>query len=82
MTQEAALDEQSPQTEDSQISDEITHALHRSWFFDPQTIAVTEEGGKVRLTGTVHSPHDRRRAAIAAWSHPDVIDVVNDIRVV
>jgi osmotically-inducible protein OsmY len=68
--------------EDLQIADEITHALHRSWFFDPKTISVTEEGGKVRLSGTVNSPHDRRRAAVAAWSHPDVTDVVNDIQVV
>jgi osmotically-inducible protein OsmY len=67
--------------EPSQISDEITHALHRSWFFDPETITVTEVNGKVHLGGTVASAHDRRRAAIAAWSHPDVVDVVNDIRV-
>jgi osmotically-inducible protein OsmY len=79
--QEAALDEHAPDAEVSQISDEITHALHHSWFFDPQTITVTEEGGKVRLTGTVGSPHDRRRAAVAAWSHPGVTDVVNDIQV-
>lgn len=81
-TQEAPLDEHSPHVEDSQISDEIIHALHHSWFFDPQTITVTDDHGKVRLSGTVSSPHDRRRAAVAAWSHPDVIDVVNDIRVV
>jgi osmotically-inducible protein OsmY len=68
-----------PQT---QISDEITHALHKSWFFDPKTISVTDDGGVVRLTGTVGSTHDRRRAAIAAWSHPDVVDVVNEIKVV
>lgn len=65
--------------EATQISDEITHALHKSWFFDPKVVTVTDEGGRVRLTGTVHSPHDRRRAAIAAWSHPGVVDVINDI---
>ena len=66
----------------SQISDEIAHALHHSWFFDPQTITVTEtEDGVVRLSGTVPSPHDRRRAAVAAWSHPGVKDVVNDVQV-
>ncbi len=46
------------------------------------TISVTEEDGKVRLSGIVNSPHDRRRAAIAAWSHPGVVDVINDIKVV
>ncbi len=69
--------------EASQIGDEITHALHQSWFFDPDAITVTEEeDGTVRLTGSVGSPHDRRRAAIAAWSHPAVTDVINDIYVV
>ncbi len=68
--------------ESGQISDEITHALHHSWFFDHNTITVTDNNGKVRLTGTVNSKHDRRRAAIAAWSHPGVIDVINDIEVV
>ena len=69
------------QEEASQISDEITHSLHRSWFFDPKAVTVTEKDGRVRLTGTVASPHDRRRAAVAAWSHPGVLDVINDIEV-
>jgi osmotically-inducible protein OsmY len=75
------LEEHSHRAEASQISDEITHALHHSWFFDPMTITVTEVDGKVRLSGTVSSIHDRRRAAVAAWSHPGVVDVVNDIEV-
>jgi osmotically-inducible protein OsmY len=65
----------------TQISDEINHALDRSWFFDPDAITVTEKNGKVHLTGTVATSHDRRRAAIAAWSHPAVTDVTNDIQV-
>ncbi len=65
--------------ETTRISDEIAHALHKSWFFDPQTIGVTEDDGTVILTGKVASTHDRRRAAIAAWSHPGVFDVINDI---
>jgi osmotically-inducible protein OsmY len=76
------LNEHTGDVSSSQISDEITHALHHSWFFDPQTVTVTEADGKVRLTGTVPSPHDRRRAAVAAWSHPGVVDVINDIQVV
>ena len=70
-----------PQEDATQICDEITHALHRSWFFDPLAIRVTEVDGTVTLSGTVASPHDRRRAAIAAWSHPGVADVINDIKV-
>lgn len=66
----------------SNISDSITHALHRSWFFDPKTISVSAEGGTVRLTGKVHSPHDRQMAAATAWAAPGTTDVQNDIVVV
>jgi osmotically-inducible protein OsmY len=52
------------------ISDNIMHALHRSWFFDPRTIDVSAEGGDIRLTGTVTSWHDRRIAAETAWAAP------------
>jgi osmotically-inducible protein OsmY len=75
------MDPRAAEADASQISDEITHALHHSWFFDRQTITVTEVDGVVRLAGSVASPHDRRRAAIAAWSHPGVVDVINDIKV-
>jgi osmotically-inducible protein OsmY len=61
------------------ISDDITHALHRSWFFDPNTIGVYADGGKVKLTGSVRTPHDRRIAAATAWSEPGVTEVENDI---
>lgn len=33
-----------PRVDVENISDDITHALHRSWFFDPQTIAVSAHG--------------------------------------
>jgi osmotically-inducible protein OsmY len=76
------LHEPSAEEAASEISDEIAHALHHSWFFDHEAITVTDDNGKVVLSGTVSSPHDRRRAAIAAWSHPSVVDVINDIKVV
>jgi osmotically-inducible protein OsmY len=66
----------------SNISDDIMHALHRSWFFDPKTITVTADDGKVRLSGTVQSLHELQVAAATAWSAPGVIDVENDIAVV
>jgi osmotically-inducible protein OsmY len=68
-----------PRVNVSNLSDDITHALHRSWNFDPQTIHVTADAGKVRLTGTAHSPHDRQTAAMTAWSAPGVTSVENDI---
>ena len=65
----------------SDISDEIMHALNRSWFFDPRTITVETDDGKVRLRGTVHSAHERQVAAATAWSAPGVTDVENNITV-
>jgi osmotically-inducible protein OsmY len=68
-----------PRVNVSNLSDDIMHALHRSWNFDPRTIHVTADAGKVRLTGTAHSPHDRQTAAMTAWSAPGVTAVENDI---
>jgi osmotically-inducible protein OsmY len=71
-----------PTVNTSNISDDITHALGRSWFFDPKTISVTAQGGKVRLTGTVNSWHDRQVAASTAWAAPGATAVENDIAVI
>ncbi len=70
-----------PHVDTSGLSDDITHALHRSWFFDPDAISVRAEGGTVILSGTVHSPHDRQVAAATAWSAPGATAVENDITV-
>lgn len=71
-----------PKVNVANLSDDITHALHRSWFFDPTTITVSAEGGNVRLHGTVNSPHDRKVAAATAWAAPGVTGVENEIAVV
>ena len=63
------------------ISDEITHALHRSWFFDPTLVTVTAEHGRVRLLGTVKSSYERQVAAETAWAARGTISVENDILV-
>jgi osmotically-inducible protein OsmY len=68
-----------PRVDTSSLSDDIMHALHRSWLFDPRTITVAATDGKVQLTGTVHSWHDRELAAETAWTAPGVTTVVNDI---
>ena len=68
-----------PRVNVSNIGDEIMHALHRSWFFDTRTIDVSAERGRVTLTGTAHSPHDRNVAAQTAWAAPGVTDVLNEI---
>jgi osmotically-inducible protein OsmY len=71
-----------PRVDVSNLSDDIMHALHRSWYFDPETIKVSAEAGRVRLTGFVHSPHDRQVAAETAWAAPGTTDVENEIAVV
>jgi osmotically-inducible protein OsmY len=71
-----------PAVNTSNISDDIMHALGRSWFFDPKTISVSAQGGKVRLTGTVSSWHDRQLAGATAWAAPGASAVENDIAVV
>jgi osmotically-inducible protein OsmY len=68
-----------PIIDTSSVSDNIMHALHRSWFFDPTTIKVTSDGGKIRLTGTVRTPHDRQIAAATAWTASGATSVENDI---
>lgn len=64
----------------SAISDNIMHALHRSWYFD-DNVNVTAAGGKVHLTGTVGSWGDRQTAAATAWAAPGTTSVINDIRI-
>ena len=70
-----------PAIDASLLSDDITHALHRSWFFDPLAVTVTVEGGTVRLAGTVRTPHERQLAGSTAWSASGVTDVINEIEV-
>ena len=66
-----------PTVNTATLSDDITHALHRSWFFDPQTVQVTAEHGQVRLTGTVHSQHNRQLAAETALAAQGATGVHN-----
>ena len=60
----------------------IMHALNRSWLDDPDGLTVTMDGGTVRLTGRVKSPHDRDLAAGVAWAALGTTAVENDISVV
>ena len=71
-----------PRVNVANLSDDITHALHRSWYFDPKTVTVSADGGNVHLTGSVHLPYDKRLAAATAWSAPGVTGVQNDIAIV
>jgi osmotically-inducible protein OsmY len=62
----------------SNVRADINRALHRSWF-DPQNIRVTADGGRVKLTGTVHSWSDRMLAGTTAWAAPGATVVENDL---
>ncbi|KQT50609.1 ornithine aminotransferase [Methylobacterium sp. Leaf456] len=70
-----------PRPNASDISADITDALHRSWY-DPKTIEVSANGGVVHLSGTVHTWYDRQMAGWTAWGAPGATSVDNDIRVV
>ena len=60
------------------ISDDIQHALHRSWF-SPEQAHVTAQDGRIKLTGTVHSWQERRTAASTAWAARGAISVENEL---
>jgi osmotically-inducible protein OsmY len=60
------------------VRDDINRALHRSWF-DPSNVKVTADGGKVKLSGTVHSWSERRMAGTTAWAAPGATVVENDL---
>ena len=71
-----------PKLNPADVSDDITRALHRSWFYDPKTVFVAAKGGNVKLTGTVRSWHDREVAGRTAWAAAGTTAVENDISVV
>jgi osmotically-inducible protein OsmY len=71
-----------PRTEPSpaELRTKIEDALVRSAETDAKNIAVTTEGSKVILSGTVRSWAERREAERVAWLAPGVAEVENRIR--
>lgn len=67
-----------PRADAHNIRGDIRVALHRSWFA-PDTVHVTADGGKVKLTGTVDTPSERRTAAATTWAAPGTTDVLNQL---
>jgi len=70
-----------PRPDTSKIRDNILVALDRSWF-DPATINVSAQGGKVTLSGTVESWYERDEATSAAWAASGTTSVVNNLAIV
>jgi len=65
----------------SNVKNDIEQALHRSWYYDPNTIQVNAEGGKIKLTGNVTTWNARSLAGSTAWSAPGALSVENAITV-
>jgi osmotically-inducible protein OsmY len=63
------------------VGQNITRALHRSWFSDPNTIKVSTQSGKIKLTGQVTTWNARELAGKTAWSAPGATSEENDIAV-
>jgi osmotically-inducible protein OsmY len=68
-----------PRVDAERLGSAITHAMGRSWFFDPETITVSAEAGRVHLGGTARTLHEKQVAASTAWAAPGVMSVQNDI---
>jgi len=60
------------------IAASIDNALHRAWF-DRAKIRVSAHGGAITLDGTVHTPAEKRKAAITAWAAPGATQVHNNL---
>jgi osmotically-inducible protein OsmY len=69
-----------PKLNAANISEDISRALHRSWY-DRKTIQVTAEAGRIELSGSVNSRRDRAEAEMATWAAPGATSVENNITI-
>lgn len=68
-----------PSVKPSAVKDTIEKVLKRDAEIDAARISVSSDGGKVTLTGTVHSWDQRLEAGSAAWNTAGVTAVANDL---
>lgn len=68
-----------PRADTAHLGEDIQHALHRSWYFDPEKVHVTAKDGRIKLTGTVDSWQEWRTASSTAWAAPGATSVENDL---
>lgn len=71
-----------PQVEASRVRERIVDSIRRSAELDAQQISIQASGGKVVLSGSVHSWRERSLAEQAAWSAPGVTEVRDEITIV
>lgn len=70
-----------PRVESAETHDRIRKALVRSANIDANRINVSVHGTSVTLTGMVSSYAEKKQAAIAVWSSPNVKTVHNELRI-
>jgi osmotically-inducible protein OsmY len=70
-----------PKVAATEVEGKIEAAFKRNAMLDADNIDVQAEGGKVSLSGSVHSWAERDEAERAAWAAPGVSEVQNDIAV-
>lgn len=68
-----------PQVKAAQVNEKIEAAFRRNAELDARRIGVQASDGKVILSGSVRSAHERFQAECAAWSAPGVSDVKNEL---
>jgi osmotically-inducible protein OsmY len=70
-----------PSVQPMAVRESIEKALKRDAAVDAAKVKVTADGGRVTLSGSVHSWHERREVESAAWGTPGVSDVDNTLTV-
>ncbi len=64
-----------------EVKNKITKEFERNARIDAGNIKVEVDGGRVTLSGKVRNFDEDKEARTAAWSVPDVTNVVDDLTI-